>query len=529
MKIGALKHHCVRLVRRSWLPVALLIGAPLTLPGPIPVSGQQTAVQNLTLSQIEELVMHGVPDSTMSTQIERRGISFSPTSAILDSLRVKGAGPLTLAAISRAHQPAASSHETGSSATGPRRAPKLTQAQLQHLIRIRASDAFIAEQVQSRGVGFPATEAEVSSFGNIGAGPQTITALRDLVQTGSVQIHTEPGAAVTLDGKAAGQADSAGLLSLQDVLPGEHTLMLNKDGFHPAQQSFTLGDREARQLSAPLAWAGGLLTVSAQPAFAAVSVTGPASFSEALNAVRCPPGAYTVTFSAHGYVNQTRTFQIAAGEHHAERAQLEVDPAYIAGRLADANTKLGVGNPPGAIEDAHEILKLNPADVKAEAILAEASFQTGDMNTFVNSGNGAIRNGEAVTVMLMHVHNFPRRMVHSATITISNSGIDVVATPAIKGCKIPPSILFSQITQAQVQRDQTGAMELHISYLSKPPEKTRFIGSLHDLDFVVEGSAVVNQPGTIVVLGGENTPIQSSQNAAQLLQGVANLILTLKG
>ena len=61
---------------------------------------QQSAVPKLTLSQIENLVLHGVPDSTMSTQIQRRGLAFTPTSAILESLRAKGAGPLTLAAIS---------------------------------------------------------------------------------------------------------------------------------------------------------------------------------------------------------------------------------------------------------------------------------------------------------------------------------------------------------------------------------------------------------------------------------------------
>ena len=102
MKIGALKHHCVRLVWRSWLPVALLIGAALTLPGSIPAAGQQTAVQRLTLSQVEELVTHGVPDSTMQTQIQRRGLAFAPTPVIVESLRAKGAGPLTLAAISDA-------------------------------------------------------------------------------------------------------------------------------------------------------------------------------------------------------------------------------------------------------------------------------------------------------------------------------------------------------------------------------------------------------------------------------------------
>jgi preprotein translocase subunit SecD len=45
------------------------------------------------------LVSHGVPDSTMAGQIQRRGVAFAVTPAILDALQRKGAGPQTLAAI----------------------------------------------------------------------------------------------------------------------------------------------------------------------------------------------------------------------------------------------------------------------------------------------------------------------------------------------------------------------------------------------------------------------------------------------
>ena len=65
---------------------------------PLRAPGQQP-VPKLTLSQVEGLVSHGVPDSTLSAQIQRRGIAFTPTPAILDSLRAKGAGPLTLSVI----------------------------------------------------------------------------------------------------------------------------------------------------------------------------------------------------------------------------------------------------------------------------------------------------------------------------------------------------------------------------------------------------------------------------------------------
>ena len=79
--------------------MVFLIGATLMILGPIPVSGQQAAVQKLTLSQIEELITHGVPDSTMASQIQRRGVGFAVTPVILDALQRKGAGPQTLAAI----------------------------------------------------------------------------------------------------------------------------------------------------------------------------------------------------------------------------------------------------------------------------------------------------------------------------------------------------------------------------------------------------------------------------------------------
>jgi len=464
---------CLSTKCRVLMAYLLLLPAIALILIPLPGSSQQPAVPKLTLSQVEDLVSHGVPDSTMSTQIQRRGIAFNPTPSLMESLRAKGCGPLTLAAIEAS-------------------ASKVLQPVEKH--------TEVKHPPATRGVGI-------------------------------VDIHTEPGSDLFLDGKETGNAGqvNTGVIRLEDVAEGNHELMAKKAGFQDAHVSFALANKEEQQLSLPMMWLGGFLTASAQPTDTLIHITGPRSFDGSAEDVACQPGSYTATFSADGYLSQTRTFQIAAGEHHAERAQLVVDPAFVTGILTDAKAKLVAGNAVGAIEDARKILKLNPADAKAEGILSEASFQTGDMNTFVNSGTGAIRNGEAVTVMLMHVHSFPHRMVHRTTMAISGSGIAVLAVPEISGCKIPPSILFSQITQAEVRRDQTGAIELHIAYLSKPPDKNKGIGVLHDLDFVADGSAVRSKAGTTVILGGQNTQIQSSGNADQLLQGVANLLLTLKG
>jgi len=67
--------------------------------GPQNAAGQRPAVPKLTVSQVEQLVSSNVPDSTLSSQIQKRGLAFTPTPAIVDSLRAKGAGPLTVEAI----------------------------------------------------------------------------------------------------------------------------------------------------------------------------------------------------------------------------------------------------------------------------------------------------------------------------------------------------------------------------------------------------------------------------------------------
>lgn len=74
------------------LAVALILS-------PWNAAAQQNASHALTLKQIQDLVSLGVPDSTVHTEIQKRGLAFTPDPAVLVSLSAKGAGPLTLADI----------------------------------------------------------------------------------------------------------------------------------------------------------------------------------------------------------------------------------------------------------------------------------------------------------------------------------------------------------------------------------------------------------------------------------------------
>jgi len=84
---------------RFWAAHLLSILAVAVLLWPQFTAGQHEAVPKLTLAQIEQLVSSKVPDSTLSIQIQRRGLSFVPTPENIELLRAKGARPLTLAAV----------------------------------------------------------------------------------------------------------------------------------------------------------------------------------------------------------------------------------------------------------------------------------------------------------------------------------------------------------------------------------------------------------------------------------------------
>jgi hypothetical protein len=342
--------------------------------------------------------------------------------------------------------------------------------------------------------------------------------------TGEVDVQTEPGSAVFLDGNPAGNADAQGFLSLPAVPAGNHELIAKNDGYQDAHLQFTLTSSEDKQVNLPLTWQGGYLAVSVQPGGAAVTVAGPKTFTVGPAEVKCLPGTYTVTASLDGYLSQTRTVQIAAGEHHNETFALLVDPAVLVRKLDDARSKLGAGDSAGAEQLADMVLNQSPGNLDAALIVAEAAFQLGDMNRFVEAGTEAIRGGKQVTVRTMHAHTVLALWIHPVDFTISESGISVVSNPPDSRCKIPPSVGFDLIESAQVVRDpQRGFIELHIQYASKPHGTI-----LHDLDFVPDSSQVVTTRAPGQVFGSGASSIQEPGNAGQILDGILRLMTRTK-
>jgi hypothetical protein len=292
---------------------------------PFSSAGQQHPVPKLTLNQVEDLVAHGVPDSTMSTQIQKRGLTFTPNPSLIESLRAKGAGPQTLSAI-----------QTLIPKIDPNAPkPKLTLAKVEQGLQATGAgaDNSLAAAIRSRGLTFTVTRNTMDALAATvkGVKPNSLAALRELISVGkgTVEARTEPGAHIFLDNNEAGTAAADGSFELQEVVEGDHELIVRSEGYREVSSKFSLGDKEEKQLSLPLDWLGGYLSVSTQPSFAKLEVVGRGTFSGNLTDLKFPPGHYTAFASADGYVGQARTFQIAAGEHHAEHIQLLLDLAKI--------------------------------------------------------------------------------------------------------------------------------------------------------------------------------------------------------
>ncbi|MGC9293532.1 MAG: PDZ domain-containing protein [Acidobacteriaceae bacterium] len=353
---------------------------------------------------------------------------------------------------------------------------------------------------------------------------------------GTIRASTEPGADVILDGVQAGTVDDTGILLLQDVPVGKHELLSKKNGYEGAQVKFNLDINEYKQETLPLRWLGGYFTISTQPSDATVSITGPSPYvNKNINNTlynKCEPGTYTVTVAAVGYLSLTRSFQVKAGEKHVEQIQLQVDPAFVANQIADARSKLYTDSP-GAVQDVQRVLRRDPANAEAEAVLAEAEFQLGDMRGFVDAGTQALQGGRSITVMLMHLHfNIFHSWIHQVEFTISKTGLAFRSIPTDTKCKMPTFIPYSQITlHGTGQFMTTGPpMLLSISYHPNPPKNVGASsgGSLHNLNFVVVGSIASknNNPGTnnsgFIVDG--ISPFMSPSSAVGIMQSVNNLI-----
>jgi len=101
---------------------------------------------------------------------------------------------------------------------------RLSRDKIDQLIKLQAPDEVIARHIRSESVDFPVNQKVVDEIVTEGAGELTTAALVALIRVGSLDVHSEAGAHVLVDGKDVGAADAFGVLSLAEVQAGSHTV-----------------------------------------------------------------------------------------------------------------------------------------------------------------------------------------------------------------------------------------------------------------------------------------------------------------
>lgn len=75
-------------------------------------------------------------------------------------------------------------------------------------------------------------------------------------ETGTLRVHSQPGAEVVWEGVSLGNTDTSGSLSVSDIPPGTFNLVLRKTGFRQFQTAVTIAGGKTTSLEAELRPAG---------------------------------------------------------------------------------------------------------------------------------------------------------------------------------------------------------------------------------------------------------------------------------
>ncbi len=402
----------------------------------------------------------------------------------------------------------------------------LSLTQIQQLIDVHSPDDVIAQEIRTRGLAFSPTPKVLDDLQKRGAGQAIIAAIRERMPIGTLEIQAPPQSNVRLDGAPSGVTDAQGRLVLQNVPAAPHELSVEKDGFNPARLSIALLAREYKRVPVQLVWAGGYLTVRADPAPASIDVEGLGHFENTANDVPCPSGTYTITASRAGFKTEIKTVTVAAGQHASLGITLGADSGFVHSKLAEAQAQLDRKNFSGALQIIGGVLALDKGNAEALAMLATVYYRAGDLQRFQAAAIDALQANVPVSVELVHEHSgLSGDSIHPAVLTIAPGSIQydpgnsqckyqkfTAPLANIEAMEVTNRTTEGKIIAVVVHHLAQGTYLLHMDVRnpSKPSDKMSF-------SFATDGSSTVKYSDGVDYLS-------SRGNSAQTLTTISNVI-----
>jgi len=396
---------------------------------------------------------------------------------------------------------------------------KLSQKQVSQLVSIGTPDDIIAQEIGDRGLDFEPTGKMIEDLQGHKAGPRTLGALRELIRLGTLEIQAPAGSDVTVDGMPSGSINAQKVLVLRELAAGSHQIIVRKTDYQEGHYTVEIGNREYKRLPVRLAWAGGFLSVRAEPPGSAISIEGLGQFNGGISDIESPPGTYSIAVTHAGFMPVHQNITVTAGQHAVSEIRLKADPESLKSTLAAAETGLAAGNTAAAIKSANEVLSLDANNAQARSLIAAAYFREQDTSHFAASFGEAIRLGGSVPVTLLHVHNgFAKKYLHPFTLTTTANTIAFDPQLSSGPCNIQPFTSPVKKVQDIEVRNGNGTVLLRLKLID--PNTSKAV----TLDFAAPGSRW-NSPAVQIVLGPGGPPITSPANASQILESVSGVLL----
>lgn len=142
-----------------------------------------------------------------------------------------------------------------------------------------------------------------------------VMSAQPVVEYGTVHLMVTPAdAEVTWDGSSAGKVPSSGILVLYNVLPGSHSLVIQKEGYEPYYGSLFVPKNDVVKFPVTLSpIRRGSLSVTSVPPGAAVTVDGQYRGITPLVVSDLPAGSHSVSISGEGYQEYVSSVEVSNG------------------------------------------------------------------------------------------------------------------------------------------------------------------------------------------------------------------------
>jgi hypothetical protein len=307
---------------------------------------------------------------------------------------------------------------TRAKATSPKQ-PGLHLKQVEQLISIRTPDSIVAQEIRGRGVLETVSKQVVETLRQRGAGPQTLSALRNLIPRATLVLKTTPGAEVTLDDVAAGVADTNGQLTISGAYPGAHTIEIAKVNFRARKTTVQLPPNRTTSLDETLEWAVGFLTVSTEPAGARIEVTGGITEAGRISHRAVPIGQVTVTATAPLRKTAAQNVLIEPGKESSLALALPLDPVALTAAANQIHRSFQSGAYQLVVRQSTQYLQAGVRDKDVLAEVALSNLQLLRVTEFSSLGREALVAGATLRFPVRHHHGGFNAGLHPAVLVVT--------------------------------------------------------------------------------------------------------------